>query len=284
MSDSNPQNDSNAATHKSHWFDDLLGHSLLWGVLTLIAFAIGFTPKGSTPASAICLVFAWLLFTRMIYTFPTVRAKPRPQRRKVTGIASLVSLIGIAVFGWWLIPPSKSSIAETACPKSELHGLLIPANEFSPPNSCVDGPRAGVSIYVGNWIVFTKDTNAVIKAQGQDILTITKSEGGIWVSARVLSVENQVIAQITNNDFYVNPSNYFCLTRPNWHTLIVEDPKGNRVLDVYFINPSTIRVIGTFYTPNGSPIIFREKQSIVGGITFGGTTCQDTGTGVFVIQ
>lgn len=70
----------------------------------MIAFAIGFTPKGSTLASVVCLIFAWFLFTRMIYTFPAVKAKSRRQRFKVTGIASSVALVVIASFGWWLMP------------------------------------------------------------------------------------------------------------------------------------------------------------------------------------
>ena len=96
-----------------HWVDDALEHPLLWGVLTLIAFAIGFTPKGSTLASVVCLVLAWLLFTRMIYTFPTLKAKSSAQRRRITLITSLVSLVIIAGFGWWLIPLSTSTISDS---------------------------------------------------------------------------------------------------------------------------------------------------------------------------
>jgi heme/copper-type cytochrome/quinol oxidase subunit 4 len=106
MSDSNPQNNS---PHDRHWIDDVLEHPLLWGVLTLIAFAIGFTPKGSTLGSVICLILAWALLTRMIYTFPRMRAKSRRQRKKVTGIVSLIALVIIAGFGWWLVLPSTAT-------------------------------------------------------------------------------------------------------------------------------------------------------------------------------
>jgi hypothetical protein len=119
----------------------------------------------------------------------------------------------------------------------------------------------------------TEHKQTSIRLKGQEVFSISRDEGGISVSARVISVDNKVIAQITKNEIYVNPSGYFVLKRPDWPSLIIEDPKGHQVLNVYYINPSTVRVLGSFQTLGGPSIIITQDAVRAGGITFGGGNC-----------
>jgi len=82
-----------------HWFDHgLLANPLLLAVLTMIAFAITFSPKASGLATWICLLFAWGLFTRMVF----VLSHKRKHKWLITGLLSLVALLAFSLFGWWL--------------------------------------------------------------------------------------------------------------------------------------------------------------------------------------
>lgn len=102
----------------------------------------------------------------------------------------------------------------------------------------------------------------------EDILVITKASGGIKISARVIDASNQVVAQISDNELYVNPSNRFKMSRPNWHSLIVidgHDKDKKRVLDVYFANPNFVNVYGRFFAPGGKPMILGTDYSQIGG-------------------
>lgn len=294
MADSNPQNGS-ADNH--HWFDDLLEHPLLWGVLTLIAFAIGFSPKGSDLASVLCLIVAWLLLTRMVYTFRVVKAKHRTQRLKITGLVSVVSLVVIACFGWWLIPkekeaeppapqpnPAPVTRAETPTPEERLHGVLIPANDFVPDNPCIKqvglaGPRSVISIFLGTVFVYTSNPQTSIKVGDEVIFSFVKEKAGIRISARVISPHNQVVAQITDNEIFINPDDTFRSERPDWHTLIVADRKGNRVLEVRYLNPNMMAVYGHFHANRTPQLIFTPYYTELGSNKFfgRGTYCLGAG-------
>jgi hypothetical protein len=158
-------------------------------------------------------------------------------------------------------------------PSPDLHGLLIPANDPRPkiPESC-RAPDHAVIVLGSCAFMTDKDWAGVLDIYGQQILTMRKEPGGIAISARLISSVNKAfIAQITNNEFYVNPSNEFTLSRDDWNSLRVTDSAKNTVLYVRFLNPNTIKVLGSFYVNNASPIIITEQ-----GVKIGGGMMSDT--------
>ncbi len=112
-----PRAHSSDILQAEHWVDDVLESPVFWGVLTLIALAIGFSPRASTSAAWVCLAAGWLLLTRMVYMLDHVRAKARIERLKILGIVSLCSLVALAAFGFWLMQPLKSAIAAGISPE-----------------------------------------------------------------------------------------------------------------------------------------------------------------------
>lgn|GEM_PF-2845955 len=237
-----------------------------WLQLGGIAIGILLFLFAKTPLSvALCALAIFVILIHPVWNFWWI-SNYRP--RQILFLFLLA--VGCCLIGYkaW---PTFSNKSPTPM---ELHGLLIPANEFTPPNPCFSAPGNFLAIYLGNAIAFTRQQQVSIKAQGQDILSISKVEGGIDFSARVISADNQVVAQINNNELFINPSNYFRSARPNWHSLIITDPQGEEVLNVYYLNPWTVRVLGRFYSPGHPPIIVTKEALMLGtDAIFTGTTC-----------
>jgi hypothetical protein len=174
-----------------------------------------------------------------------------------------ILFLDIAMCLLWIDKVKKAPVVT----ETELHGLLIPANDPTPHTECRDIPSSAVILFLGNSVAYTTFETAAIKIRGQAIVSFANVPGGINVSARVYSQTNKVVAQITNNELYVNPSNLFHTERPDWHTLIVKDNQGDEVLHVYFINKNAIKVLGTFYVPGADPVIIEETRQIIGVTT-----------------
>jgi hypothetical protein len=143
----------------------------------------------------------------------------------------------------------------------ELHGLLIPANNVGPKNTCLEMvPETErnnfVSLYAGSSVLMTRHKLTIIKVRDQETLSIAKHDAGISVSTRILAPNNQeiVIGQITDNELWVNPGHEFYSERPDWHNLIVRDHSGHEVFYLYYLNPHTVIVRGVFYGGQ-SPIV-----------------------------
>jgi hypothetical protein len=46
---------------------------------------------------------------------------------------------------------------------------------------------------------------------------------------------------------------------------VVSDKKGNKVLDIKFLNPTTISILGNLYGPRGQIISIGEDAQQIGG-------------------
>ncbi len=150
---------------------------------------------------------------------------------------------------------------------SELSGLLIPDNRPTPPNTCRTIPADSLALFFGNSVAYTNTfPHTVIEVGTEPILVINKQDGKVTVSARVFSRDGRIVAELKENRFYVNPNNYFRIEKPSSHALIVYDQEAKQALTVEYLNPSAIKILGTFYLPNRPPIIINEDwQTFAGG-------------------
>jgi hypothetical protein len=225
-------------------------------------------------ASIACLSVLFVVAFGFCLYFLQVGA---PSRALWCGVASVVfATLGIAFYieGFVLRPKT--------IPAPELHGLLIPANDPRPILKCPFDVSEDVVVLLGSFTLATKKEFTGVEIYGQKLLSLKKTDAGITVSARVISSNNKVVAQITDNEFYVNPSQYFRMERAeDWHTLRVIDGEGAQVLYVRYMNPTTIKVLGSFYTPNGPATIVTEEKLTVGMATFrGGCARGDQGAAI----
>ncbi|HEY0375986.1 MAG TPA: hypothetical protein VGC87_03430 [Pyrinomonadaceae bacterium] len=156
-------------------------------------------------------------------------------------------------------------------PEPVLRGLLIPANDPTPPNPCLGAPfeisPKAVFIFFGNSAAFTDRLRiTAIRFVGKDLISLSRTPDGLNVSAQVFSEDGRIIAEIEDNEFHVNPNNYFKVKRPDESTLIVYDQQNNPVLNVRYLNPSAIKILGVFHSPNREPVVIEEEKLILPGM------------------
>jgi len=161
-------------------------------------------------------------------------------------------------------------------PEGPNAGLLIPASDSisdftfppPPPDAPVDATRPAkgeLLILAGQFAISTPEKSFVLlKLYGKDLLKIDRIKTGIAVSADIWNTNNKIVATIESNRFRVNPSAAIPITRPDPHTLLVDDDQKVRVLSVRFLNPTTIRIAGVFRADGKYPVVITETN-----ITFG---------------
>lgn len=152
--------------------------------------------------------------------------------------------------------------------ETDIRGLLTPANDPDPSSSCTSSPLNdpnAVGIFFGSsaaWITIPK--HIVLKIKESELLSISRSKEGVRVSAEIYSKDGRIVAQIIDNEFHINPNNYFRIDRQDRHSLVVYDQYKNQVLSVRFLNPHAIKVIGIFYYHYGPPVFIGEQEVRIG--------------------
>jgi hypothetical protein len=154
----------------------------------------------------------------------------------------------------------------------ETSGLLLPGTKrLSEGRAQI--PEGAIALLLGNSLAYTTSfPHTVIEIGGVPALVIDKNKAGIAIFAKLFSEDGRIIAELKDNQFYVNPNNYFRIERPNDHDLIVYDQRGQQVLNVEFLNPSAIKLLGKFYFPPRPPIIIEEEWMSYGGISTSNNT------------
>jgi hypothetical protein len=249
------------------------------GVVTLIMAGLGF--KMSEPATAtsrakwayriifaICAVISLVLIATQSYR--AEKDQERAEKDQVElkgaiekgtnetqqlkqGISDIKQLLSSRNF------EGAESLADRLL--NPLHGVLIPANDPTPNNACSDWgpiPSDAALLLLGDSASYTT-ASAGISVKGEKLLSFSRTAAGINLNVRVYSKTSKVIAQITDNELFVNPSNIFHAKRPDWSTLIISDNNGSEVLHVYFINRNAIKVMGVLATAEG-PITIDEHS------------------------
>jgi hypothetical protein len=145
--------------------------------------------------------------------------------------------------------PEPAPIAHS--PEDPLHGWLTFGREPLPSNKCTEQYSGdGVFMFVGNNIDFISHfPNIVLRIGNDDLLVVDRREGKVAVNAKVFSSDGKIVAEIKENEFFINPNNYFRRERPNTHSLAVYDQQDRKVLDIDYFNSRGIRLDGIFSDP-----------------------------------
>ena len=173
--------------------------------------------------------------------------------------------------------------------ESEFEGVLIPANDPIPPNPCPGPPPQGaIAIYIGSSVGYTTAIHpyGVLKLDDEVVLSIEKSDDGLLLNATVRSPDKRVVATIEKNKFRVNPNNYFYIKRPDKHTLIVRDQQNRECLNVRFLNPTAVKVLGVFEFATGNlpAIVINEAEVLSIENSIIRNACIDEAEGAFWIE
>jgi ribosomal protein L24 len=143
--------------------------------------------------------------------------------------------------------------------EDEFFGVLVPANDSTPINA--QGPTNSISLILGNTVdeVFWFP-HTVLIYKGKPILTISKNSKGATISGEFFGDNGDIVAVLENNHFTINRLNYFTKERPDKSTLIVRDQKNIEILNVRFVNPRTIKLLGRFRMPYAADLVINEKE------------------------
>lgn len=143
-----------------------------------------------------------------------------------------------------------------------LRGFLTAANDPMPadPAQCDDIPSNALRIYLGTsvfWTTIEGRPFPAITIGGEDLLVLEKTpnEKRLYVSAVIRGDDGRVIATIQRNSFRINQNNYFYAETPDDHTLIVHDQYNNTAISVRYLNDTSVRVLGRFFSPGYPPVV-----------------------------
>jgi hypothetical protein len=144
---------------------------------------------------------------------------------------------------------------EAAANAAVYSGRLIPGNEKTPLPLPTGVPEDAVTIFLGDNMRVISPTreNYVFRSKGEQFLSIgIQDDGTMLLNATILDSVNNRIAKIIDNEFQADPQHAFNPKQPDEHSLVVRDSEGIEVLNVKFLNPKAIRVVGRFYLPGYS--------------------------------
>lgn len=132
-------------------------------------------------------------------------------------------------------------------------GELVPSNDPSPPLP-KDSPNDTITLMLGDdlCILAAQSQNYIFSKKGEPFLSIGIENGVMWVSASISDSNNQNIVRIIKNEFQAIPEHAFNPRQPDKHSLVVRDAKGVEVLNVRFLNPKAMRIVGRFHIPGFS--------------------------------
>ena len=124
---------------------------------------------------------------------------------------------------------------------SHLEGWLYPADEPMPPSPCsvayTTHPE-GLFVFLGP-VIGGGDQfpHTVLSIHSQKRLVLDKRpDGSVAISLDVLSDDGRVITRIDKGQFFVNPNNYFRMTRSDRSSLSIIDQRGVEVLRMRYFN------------------------------------------------
>jgi hypothetical protein len=166
-------------------------------------------------------------------------------------------------------------------------GGLSPGNEPIDPLPVGASPDT-IQLFLGDDLrVLSSSQNPVLAIGGKPFLSIAIRDGLMRLTATILDNNNQPICRIINNEFQAFPERSFNPKQPDEHSLIVRDAEGNEVLNVRFLNPKTIWLIGRFHLPGlKGPILVLRDDGIVlpGGSSIGHLTLNPTTSAAGVLN
>jgi hypothetical protein len=150
-------------------------------------------------------------------------------------------------------------------------GLLTPSDEPTPPNACSEFiPSGAMLVMLGNSASFDlKYPFTVIKIGDERMLVVDRVGEQIAISAKLFSEDGRIVAQLDKNRFFINPNNYFRKEiSADGHSLVIYDQKDIEVLNVKFLNATTIEFLGLIRYPGVNLEISKERGRFSGSACF----------------
>ena len=154
--------------------------------------------------------------------------------------------------------------------QSRRTGLLTPANEEDPSHTCGAIPQSSAKLFFADGVVWGDSLGALVgrtfgnsvgllMTPGDEVwrpniepggFTISERPSGLLVNALVVRSDGRETARIVDNEFAINPNNYFRNVSRDSHEIVIKDSRDSTVLDVRFVNEKAVTVAGSFIVGN----------------------------------
>jgi hypothetical protein len=161
----------------------------------------------------------------------------------------------------------------------ETSGKLRPANDPDPPAppGCLKNSPAAFGVFYGDSVAYTSQGQVtIVEINGERLLSVERTPKGLSLFATVRSRDGHIVAEIVDNNFTINPNNYFKRSRPDKSTLVVYDQNNQAVLSVRYLNRLAVRVLGRFRGSNNFFVNITEQQTEIGAGVIRGSCSNDT--------
>ena len=123
-----------------------------------------------------------------------------------------------------------------------------------------------------NAIQFAEPAEIPLFAIGKcKVLTVTKGNDGLSIAADLFDSDGKLIANLRNNTFHALSGTRASVERDHdLSKIIIKDGFGKEILNVHYMNKSTVRVRGVFGCPGYRLIPVKDNEPIPGFKTTAG--------------
>lgn len=139
-------------------------------------------------------------------------------------------------------------------------GNLTPANEPTPANPCGEAvvPKGALIIILGDGMAAfaSRFPQTVIKIGNDEVLTLDKGkDGNISITTDIFDSSDDIVVGIDHNHFNIVKSVYTKeISRDRSQLRVTLKHKKEEVLNVRYLNSTTVRIDGVFRHP-GDPVL-----------------------------
>jgi hypothetical protein len=112
-------------------------------------------------------------------------------------------------------------------------------------------------------VLAAKSENYIFSIRGQKVLSLSIKDSLMYITASIYDSKNENIVRIIDNEFQASQERAFNPKQPDKHSLIVIDSHGVEVLNIRFLNPKAMRIVGRFSVQGyKDPLLVLPKQGI----------------------
>ncbi len=172
----------------------------------------------------------------------------------MAGMCLVVLAIGLMVRNDWI---KKEIQSRTPV----YFGELVPANEDPLPPTL--GPNI-FSLMLGDDLqILSRSANqAVLRRGSSPVLSIGIENRKMWLSTTLVDSQNRNVVRVVKNEFQAFPEGAFNPKQPDEHSVVVRDADGIEVLNLRFLNPRRIRIVGRFFLQGFGTVTIDKNEGI----------------------
>jgi hypothetical protein len=128
-----------------------------------------------------------------------------------------------------------------------------------------DVPVGSLQLWLGySTRVIVDSPTPILGLADKPFLSVKIQNGSLSISATILDKENQPICRIIDNEFQCYYERAFNPEQPDPHSLVVRNESGDQVLNLRFLNPTSVRIIGRFQIPGFSNPVLITPAGLYG--------------------